>query len=388
MNNLKKWLLMLVLALGIHGPAIGGWFSDVIDVDIQIQDEAGSPIPYVTVWGYVVDFTDIHKSMQRGQLTMDDLWRVTTRYQDSFEFAHAFNKPVRNLEVPKMGDVKGRFRTQIDYQDRTGPGNHLARPDNLNFGYSFMKRGYLPAKVEFTLPKNQSEVQATVVLKRDPSQSIETKSYLQTYERIRFEMSDSHKNAEMTLDNAQRLDSLRQQLDATAQEAERAGDKPAAARMYMRMNWWPTIRIANGKVIGYAQTGDDNDPRNRQLGLKAHALDPDATYVWMFNVDTRAKLRPGMGQAEITRAVLAQNLQLVLKKGDKVWPETYGLIVAGYSFLEEFDKAYEALERGRKFEPKYKDWDAELVSLKYKMKSKGKVIPETWQKSALDTHER
>ena len=369
-----------VIALGIHNPAIGGWFSDVIDVDIQIQDEAGQPIPYVTVWGYVADYTEIHQSEKWAQLTMSDLWRLTTRYQDSFEFAHTFNTPVRNLDVPKMGDLEGRFLTRIDYQDRTGPGNKLPRPDNLNFGYSFMKRGYLPAKVEFTLPKNQNRAQATVVLKKDPSQPVEAQPYLQTFERIRYEMSDSRKNAEMTLVNAHRLESLRNELDAAAKAAEGAGDKPAAARMYMRMNWWPKIRIgSNGQVIGYAQTGDDNDPRNRQLGLKAHSLDPDSPYVWMFNVDTRAKLGSGMNKADITRAVLTQNLRLVSEKGDKVWPLTYALIVRGYTTLEEFKNAYEYLEKGKKFEPKYKDWDANLADLKDKMARKGVAVPSAWR---------
>lgn len=353
--------------------------SNVVDVQILVKDEAGRPIPYVTVWGFVADYTEIHKSEKWAQLTMADLWRVTTRYQDSFEFAHAFNKPVRNLVVPKMGDVEGRFQTQIDYQDRTGPGNRLPRPDNLNFGYSFMKRGYLPAKVEFTLPKNQNRVQAAVILKKDPSQSIEALPYLQTFERVRYEMSDPKKNAEMTLENARRLESLRQELDAAAKEAERVGDKPAAARIYMRMKWWPTIRITNGQVIGYAQTGDDNDSRNPALSLIAHALDPDAIYVWMFNVHTRGKLRPGMNKAEIMRAVLDQRLRLVSERGEKVWPEIHALIVTGYTFLEEFDKAYEALEQGRKVEPKYQDWDAELADLKFKMKLKGVAVPTTWR---------
>ena len=110
---------MCVIALGIQSPAIGGWFSDVIDVEVLVQDESGKPIPYVTVWGYVADYNETHKSYKWAQLTIDDLWRLTTRYQDSFEFAHTFNKPVRNLDVPKMGDVEGRFLTQIDYQDRT-----------------------------------------------------------------------------------------------------------------------------------------------------------------------------------------------------------------------------------------------------------------------------
>lgn len=379
---MKVWIILCVTLLGFHPPlAIGGWFmSDVIDVEVLVQDENGRPISYVTVWGYVADYTEIHKSKKWAQLTMDDLWRLTTRYQDSFEFAHTFNKLVKNLDVPKMGDMEGRFLTRIDYQDRTGPGNKLPRPDNLNFGYSFMKRGFLPAKVEFTLPKNQNRAQATVVLKKDPSQSVKTQPYLQTFERIRYEMSDSRKNAEMTLENAHRLESLRNELDAAAKAAEGAGDKPAAARMYMRMKWWPTIRIgSNGQAIGYAQTGDDNDPRNRQLSLKAHSLDPDSPYVWMFNVDTRAKLEPRMNQADITRAVLTQNLRLVSENGDKVWPETYALIVRGYTTLEEFKNAYEYLEKGKKFEPKYKDWDANLADLKDKMVRKGIAVPSAWR---------
>jgi len=382
MDILKKWLVVAIAMLGLQSQAaMGGWFmSDKVDVQVLIQDEAGKPIPYVTVWGYVVDFTDIEKSKKRGQLFMDDLWRVTTRYQDSFEFAHHFNTPVPNLDVPKMGDIEGRFRTQIDYQDRTGPGNKYPRPDNLNFGYSFMKRGYLPAKVEFTLSINESRVRATVVLKKDPAQPIETQPYIETFERIRYEMSDYLKNAEMTMENARRLLALRKELDAAAQEAERAGDKPAAARMYMRMQWWPTIRIGGGGgVIGYAQTGDDNDPRNLELSLKAGELDPDATYVWMLNETNRVKLQPGMSDAEKDRAALAQRLKLVAAKGEKVWPETYALIVVGYTSLEEFDKAYAALEQARKLEPKYQDWDAALDDLKYKMKSKKVAVPEGWR---------
>ena len=379
---LKKWLVIGFIALGFqNSAAMASWFfSDVIDVVVQIQDEAGQPIPYVTVWGYVADYTEIHKSKKWAQLTMDDLWRLTTRYQDSFEFAHTFNKPVRNLDVPKMGDMEGRFLTRIDYQDRTGPGNKLSRPDNLNFGYSFMKRGYLPAKVEFTLPKNQNRTQATVVLKKDPSQSVETQPYLQTFERIRYEMSDSRKNAEMTFENAQRLESLRNELDAAAKAAEGANDKPAAARMYMRMIWWPKINIgSNGQVIGYAQTGDANDPRNHELSLKANALDPEATYVWMYNVDTQAKLRPGMSVKDISRAILAQRLKLVSEKREKVWPEIFALIFVGYMRLEEFENAYEYLEKGKKFEPKYKDWDDNLADLKDKMVRKGVAVPSAWR---------
>jgi hypothetical protein len=191
-------------------------------------------------------------------------------------------------------------------------------------------------------------------------------------------MSDSPKNAEMTLDNASRLEGLRQELEASAQEAERAGDKPAAARMYMRMNWWPEIRISNGRVIGFSQTGDNN-ARDRELGAKANTLDPDATYVWMFNVHTRPTLRMGMSDAEKTSAVLAQRLRLVSEKGDKVWPEVYALIVVGYVFLGDFDKAYDAIERGRRFEPKYQDWDEKLADLKRKMKSKGVAVPTAWR---------
>ena len=80
---MKVWIILCVTLLGFQNfPASGGWFmSDVIDVEVLVQDENGRPISYVTVWGYVADYTEIHKSKKWAQLTMDDLWRLTTRYQ-------------------------------------------------------------------------------------------------------------------------------------------------------------------------------------------------------------------------------------------------------------------------------------------------------------------
>jgi hypothetical protein len=65
----------------------------------------------------------------------------------------------------------------------------------------------------------------------------------------------------------------------------------------------------------------------------------------MFNLHTRAKLRPNANEAEANRAVLEQRLRLIFERGEKVWPKEYAHVAGGYVFLGDFDKAYEAIER-------------------------------------------
>jgi hypothetical protein len=210
MSTLKKWAYVCVVIFSLQScVAKGSWFmSDVVDVQISVQDEAGTPIPYVTVWRYVNTINERDKFAEWAELKMDDLWRMTTRYQESFEFAHAFNRPVPALHVPPMGDAAGHFKDRIDYKELTGSVNNLPRPEKLNFGYSFMKRGYLPAKVEFTLSKGENRAQAKITLKKDPAQSYRDAalySELRTYPIRNVGFSQKCRNDPRQCESSRRL---------------------------------------------------------------------------------------------------------------------------------------------------------------------------------------
>lgn len=193
---------------------------DMLEVELSVTDAQGKPIPYPTVWEYVLPRAD------PLAINRDDLWRLTTRYQDSFEFASPFHTIVPDQIIPPMGDAKGHVRVEVDYAYLEG--NDAPRPSLMQVGYTVMKRGYLPARIDFTV-HDESHVEGKVVLQRDPDHAPETQPYLETYERIRAELSDTRRNEQMTPSNAQREQHLREELEAAAEQAVAAGDKSAAA---------------------------------------------------------------------------------------------------------------------------------------------------------------
>ena len=155
--------------------------NNEIDVTLEIQDEQGRAIPYATIWAYVLPRAN------PLAIDADDLLRVTTRYQSSFEFAvdNTNNQPIPYVRVYPMGDESGRFRHKIDY--RFEEGSAARRPDKISFGFTVMKRGYLPARIDFAIA-NESSVSGKIVLKRDPKVAIESQPYLVAFERLRSEL--------------------------------------------------------------------------------------------------------------------------------------------------------------------------------------------------------
>ena len=138
---------------------------DTLDVELSVTDTQGKPIPYPTAWEYVLPRAD------PLAINRDDLWRLTTRYQDSFEFASPFNTIVPDQLIPPMGDANGHLRVEVDYAYLEG--NDAPRPSLMQVGYTIMKRGYLPARIDFTV-HDESHIEGKVVLRRDPDHAPET----------------------------------------------------------------------------------------------------------------------------------------------------------------------------------------------------------------------
>lgn len=336
--------------------------SDKIDVTIKVQDEAGKPIPYVTVWHYIKP-NPVHIKEPDSQLTMDDLWRVTTRYKNTSEHMLWFGeKAISSLRIFEMGDGVGVLKTQINYQTFTGEGNKYQRPDPTNFGYTFIKQGYLPEKLEFNVPSNKSSVEAVVTLKRDPNEAIETTPYIQTYQRLRFELSDERKNEEMSTANQQRISRIENELEQAAKQAIVAGDNKAAARIYIRMRYLPSIRLDNGDGIsGYSHV-DRESARSKRAWELAKQLDPDNLFIWIHTVSDRNRTgnTDEMPKSERISNLAKQTELLIEKHGLAVWPVIYDLRAGVYANINQKEKSKQLYKEAAALEPKYKDWSKEL----------------------------
>ena len=246
MPRMLLLLISLLSGLGIMGAGESVAKSNEIDVSLEIVDEQGRGVPYATIWSYLLP--------RENPLAINaaDLVRVTTRYQSSFEFAIRAdsNRPVTSLKINPMGDAFGRFQRKIDYRQEEG--SEAKRPEKMSIGYAVMKRGYLPAFVDFSLTR-ESSVSGKVVLKSDPRLAPESQPYLVKFERLRYELSDQRLNVEISEKNHQRMERLRMELEETARQALEVGDKRAAARIYARMEYLPSIRFIGGKPAGFSQ---------------------------------------------------------------------------------------------------------------------------------------
>lgn len=351
--------------------------NDTISVAIKIQDESGKPIPFVAVWSAIeFDKAHVKDNGYYRYLSVADLWRVTQRYSQLHDIISlASDKPVASLWVSVMGDADGVFRESLDYQEATGKDNRYARPDSLTFGYTFMKHGYLPGKVSFTVQKNQNRVEATVTLERNSREALETQPYLQTFARLRYELSDTRKNTAMTLENQQRMAGLQEQMEQAAQQALAAGDKQAAARIYARMRYMPSLNIIDGRIAGWNQ-GDAGSEQAKRALDRAYQLEPDNLYVWMQTYLRRMELPPNPTSEQRAAAALLEVEKLIAAKGEAVWPECLRARAGGYALIGDYTKAYRLYLEAARREPKYMDWDKAIEKLRREMQRKGVAIPE------------
>jgi len=377
-----KMLLLLILGgvtwvWGITKAQARWLIDEKINVTIKVQDEAGQPIPFVTVWQFV-KFDPAHTNGIDTSLTMEDLWRCTVRYKDTFEYVleHG-DKPIRLMIVPRMGNQQGEVRDVLDYEGMTGRSNRYTRPDPLVFGYTLMKRGYAPGKIEFLLYKDAKHAEAVITLKRDLSEALEDRPYLQTYDRIRYELSDTQLNTALNLENNRRIAALRKGLEQAAQMAIAADDNRAAARIYARMRYLPELIIVNNRVVGFSQA-NPSSAQSEQMLQRALELDPENLFVWMHTIQKRTNNHMTISPKARTIQNIAQLEALIEKHGAAAWPEIFRWRAGSYANLGDFVTARNRYLEAAILEPKFTDWNERIEDMKRAMRMKNIPVPSDW----------
>lgn len=343
--------------------------KDLLNVNISIADETGQPIPYVTVW-----FASSPRPDYPLALAPDDLWRITQRYQSSFEFATRYNTIVDAIHVTLMGNKDGIFNEEFDYQGVNGYPNK--RPDQMQLSYTFMKRGYLPAQLNISVGR-ESNVTGKVTLKRDPNNAIETQVYLQRFEAIRYELSDTRKDEKISMETHQRNESIRKELEDLAKQAVAANDNKAAARIYMRMVYLPSIEFFRDKPSGWVHQKPYSE-QAMEYRKQAYRLDKDNPYIVASRLvgNSTGYNNPRNATLEVRKKfedTLVQFEDFYSKFKTEIWPDQCRFFAVGHSFSQNkkrFDQTEISYRQCYEIEPNYqtKATTEKLVTLIKKRK--------------------
>jgi hypothetical protein len=374
--------LVTLLAIG-HGEGAAAMTSGAADIsiDIRVVDPAGKPVPYVTFWGFTRPERPRQNSAAWQQLTLEDLWRISLRYQDSFELAQQHYKPVDGISIFGVTDENGIGLDTVDFK-------RLAldpRPASMDIGYTFMRRGYLPEKARVRWDAARSRYELKIVLRPRRSAAQSEPVYLQTFDRVRHELADWRRSESTSSANQRRMAELRAAMDGAAAQALAAGDHRAAALIYARMQTMPEATEIDGKVAGYAQTHTES-ARNRAAILKAIELNSEDGYFAIVAAREKGRELKETFSRPLTDADRARLRQHVLEKeivfalhAEHAW--MFDRLSMFYDFMRSglYERAYAELRHLREFEPKGADYDDLLSGLEAEMVRKGARPPADWR---------
>ncbi|MBL8468019.1 hypothetical protein [Methyloversatilis discipulorum] len=356
---LKKFFILLLLM--ISAGRVFGWgagASDNFVIKLAVTDESGRAIPFPTIWGAM--YPGVHEL----DLDVDDLWRIANRYRDSYEFVTRFNCILPKQWVLPMADERGVVKIETSYQDRYG--SEKLRPVPMHLGFVVLKRGYYPARVTVTL-KDEAGINERIVLRRDYSQGVDFAPYWVEFDRLRYVLSDTDAFSALSENMSLSLESIQSEMEEVGRQAEAAGDKAGAARIYARMQYLPTLKYYNGKLIGFEQSSPLSQERWVYL-RRAYDLDPSQPYIaamYLFRIGSE---KFGLGYAPGTadarsrsefERFLGSLHELMQKSGGEIWP-VYHLLYANWhkksALPEEVGRQTSLLKTLYRDEPKFRTW--------------------------------
>ena len=340
----RKLLTGPVLGWLLMKPAQAGWFDfgrnpEVRDIKLNLQDAAGKPIAYASIWIYM---RGEENEPDKLRPTIADLWRLANHLRhESYEFVSNSVKPLPQMGVTPMSNNHG-----VSAQKFPSGVNKA-----IEAGFVILKRGYLPAKVVTSTVKNPGDLSLTVTLQADP-ESRSIPAYLEQFDRIRFE------NTSIDIRDSGQVSSVSsfiEQLNTLADEALRAGDKESAAKMLFYIGYLPSASP------GRAQRVDYFSPQAIEARKKAVELRPTNAYIQnrLFGAEGRqfegiyaARGNTSPERLQAYAEYVERKVVFLDKMGDRAWPTDHATLIFDYRNLGMKDKMNAQILKVRAIEPK------------------------------------
>jgi hypothetical protein len=363
-----------------------------ISIEIQVKDEEGKAVPYAAVWRTQDPCgIEAQNRIKTGEncFNGDDLKRTATRLIESFEYAvsYAAPRPFEQIRLPVAVDGEGRF---FEHGEGSTWYWGLKQPlvKELNFWFAFLKQGYEPAIAHVKLTPVSSVYRGTVVMKSDARFARQVSVHRESFERLRYELSDQRRNQVLTFENADRLWSLRNNLLKLVSAAENAGERELAARMYWRLLFMPsinTIVTKDGlKIVGFNSGSGGAD--YKLYWTKSEQLDsanPFHSHSTALNTLPEGLIRKREPLADEDRKILEDFAQRraaeIQSNMSRMWPGHVLYQTGVLTQLGHYERAYQWCKDLEKIEPKSDILKLSYSSLSGTMGLRRVPIPAHWK---------
>lgn len=376
-NRFSRWLgcsIIIMLSVGMAPADLFGALANQ-NVTLRITDASGKPVRSVTV----LAIQNLPKKLRATNLPRPDardMARIARRYSDSFYYIIPSHNIIEDIQLVGLTNKLGKVVDNVIFEIR----NKKTMKEAL-ISYAFFKHGYAVKLSDVAIKKSYRYREVTVVLEKSSKTpgSSETESIIQTeFDDIRFTVENIRAHLSLSLAQHRALESAREKLMQLASKAETENFPKYAARILAWIRYMPEVVLdSSGRPYKYSQMKPGSQ-RNLAVFRRAFELHPSSPYLHMESLYNEG--------AEISMLLLknSKNKQvrkqfasylndisdLLAQNSESVWPYAYVAIVGGYERLGKYKEAYTALEKARRFEPYYLDYDDLMKDMKLREQMK------------------
>ena len=382
------WCLICLCSLVCLMPAFA--FAEPFrhfEITVAVVDEADKPVAYVAVWR-LVDPCQDPRTVPATRLcaTPQSFHRLASRLRETSEYALSLStgRPLEQIDPIGVLDTSAiLINTSKEHDFRNFLGTGLVK--EMTISYVFLKQGYEPTLFTTVVNAQNTRVNARVVMKRDTLFPRREAVYRQTYERIRYELTDEEAGLAGTPENIARLNRIEAELQQAADQAEAAGDNRTAAVIYFQMLCMPHVVLAaDGSISEYKRTG--GRPNTKLYHRKSIALDPESPYRVPTLIEERISgtlywtpvkdMTPEI--LKTLKRVADEREVWMVQNRDRVWPRDegrHGVFLGGIGLWE---RAYKWLKEVEQRVPEYEGMAAILEGLGIQMYVAKVPVPADW----------
>jgi hypothetical protein len=231
---------------------------DRLELDVQVTDEAGQPLPGAILW-----YNGSGGTLVEGKPDGQTMQRMARRYASQTDFLVPIDLPGTVFE---RVDLHGHYR---DSREITSvPGNRYT------YVLVATKRGFVAQLIEGQAPLNKHHV-VSFKLRRDP-QAPPVDPRMETFDHLMAQARSLEPNEDvMGEPRMRRLMDLNKQVRALAQDLEKSNRVDDASAVYWALADFPSVTVATSadgqtRIVGYAN--GRTDPQSELDRLKATQL--------------------------------------------------------------------------------------------------------------------